>query len=244
LSHSYAKSIYTESTRKGSEVVGYYTSSDFFVTLAKLIEQTPGKAFIYAYLPLIDTAEYIFGPWSEEVEGEISLVSYKLNEFLQKINPKVASSTALIITADHGQVEIDPTQTIYLDQIPGFVDNLQVSPNGKIIPPAGGARDVHLHIKGEKLDETIKLLENFLKEKAVIQRVDEAIKEGLFGNGKIDNRFLDRIGNLLILPTRNYTVWYHFAPDLEMVFRGYHGELSEDEELIPFICTKIADLQQ
>ena len=241
---SYIEGLYTKSAYKGSNLKGFITIADYMVHLRKLINEIPGKAFISAYWGGIDTAEHKFGPWTEEVSAEIAILSYMLQtEFIEKIDLKQALKTALLMTADHGQIPVDPTKVIYLDEIPGFTEKLKLSQNGKIIPPSGGSRDVILNVKDEELENMISLLENALEGKATILKTDQAISEGLFGDGVPTKRFLDRVGNLLILAHDYNAIWYHFAPDIIFKHKGIHGGLTEDEMLIPFICANLGQLK-
>ncbi len=240
----YADSLYSKTSLVGSNRLSYVTLADYMVQLRKLIDKIPGKAFIYAYWGGIDTAEHKFGPWSEEVKAEIGLLSHMLQtEFVEKIDPKTASKVAIMITADHGQIAVDPAKAIYLDEIPGFIEKLKVSPNGKIIPPSGGSRDVFLNVGETELENMIVLLEKALKGKATIIKTDRAVRDGLFGDGVPTQRFLDRVGNLLILAHDSHAIWYHFGPDIVFKHRGIHGGLSGDEMLIPFICANLKTLQ-
>ena len=74
--------------------------------------------------------------------------------------------------------------------------------------PTGSPRDVFLHIKPDKIKEIRDFLSQELKEKAEIIETKDALKNGLFGTGKPKDEFLNRIGNLLILPHADHTIWY------------------------------------
>jgi len=61
-----------------------------------------------------------------------------------------------LLTADHGQVKVDPRTTIYLNREPAFTGiekYMKINRNGELIVPAGSARDFFLYIKPEALDE-------------------------------------------------------------------------------------------
>ena len=109
--------------------------------------------------------------------------------------------------------------------------------------PTGSARDVFLHVKEEKLTATKELLTQRIGAKAKIVETKEAIKNGLFGLGKAGNEFLDRAGNLLILPYRNETVWFDHYKDINYNPIGQHGGLNEDEMLVPLAITTLNNLK-
>ncbi len=244
LHESYAHSFYNTAAFAGCNIIPYVSQADFIVSLRKATTEIPGPAYIFAYYSDLDGTEHEFGPDSEQVKTQLSLMSYLLQEeFVSKLNKSTAQETALILSADHGQIHTDPDKTIYLDEIPGLSDNYAVNSEGKIIPPSGAARGVYLHIKEDKVDDTVSALSDKLSGKAVVLKAEEAIKAGLFGEGDIHPQFINRVGNVLVLAKGNNSIWYHFSPDKKYSYQGYHGGLSEEEMKVPFICTRLSDLK-
>ena len=73
-------------------------------------------------------------------------------------------------------------------------------------------------------------------------RTDEAINMGLFGMGNPRKEFRDRVGNILILPYDNNTIWYEHVKGQKVEMLGHHGGLSKEEMLIPFGIGKVSNL--
>ena len=146
------------------------------------------------------------------------------------------------MTADHGQINVSPKETIYLSRYPKIVSSLQISSSGKKILPWGSPRDVFLQVKDEKLEATFEFLTELLDGKATVVKSADAIKDGLFGLGKLHKKFKSRVGNILILPHKNYTVWYEHIRGKKFRLLGMHGGLSPDEMLVPFAAANAIDL--
>lgn len=239
----YNNSAYSELVHKGSTAIPFRKSSDLMVSLRKKLIEEKGPAYFYIYWDNLDSIAHRYGPDSEEYQAELNNISCIFTEELfGKIKSSIAKETIFIITADHGEVKVFPEKTIFLNRYRGLKDNFQKGKNGKPILPTGAPRDVFLHIKPEKLEEAFKFLRQELKNKAEILKINEAVKMGLFGIGKPRKEFLDRVGNLLILPYKDYTVWYKY-PNTELPkFLGHHGGLSEEEMLIPFAIARFSDL--
>ena len=161
---------------------------------------------------------------------------------LHRINKKTASETLLIITADHGHTTTDPKKTIYLDKYKKLEEYYQRGDDGNIIPPTGGPRDVFLHINPEKLDEAYSFLSKKLSKTARVFKTADVISKGLFGTGKPNRKFRSRAGDILILPYKGKSVWYHHANGHKFDKFGVHGGLTNDEMLIPFAAARISDL--
>jgi hypothetical protein len=141
-----------------------------------------------------------------------------------------------MMTADHGQTEVDPRTTFYLNrQIPGIDLYLQTNARGRPIVPAGSPRDMFLYIKEQHIDEVISLLQRYLAGKAVIYRTRDLLEQQFFGAHAPSSQLLARLGNVVILPYQRETVWWYEEGKFDMHFRGHHGGLLTDEMEIPLL---------
>jgi hypothetical protein len=70
----------------------------------------------------------------------------------------------------------------------------------------------------------------------------EAINRGLFGVGRVSERFQRRIGNVHIMPGPGSEVWYEHKPGERFSLLGHHGGLSEEEMIIPFAISRLSAL--
>lgn len=247
FTHIFSSYAYSNSSRmlfKDSTFVPSLKSSDLIVNLKKKLENTTGPAYFFVHLANLDTISHEYGPNSYEYGAEVSAISYLLNkELTQKIDPKTAKQTLLLLTSDHGGVDIVPEHTTYLNGFAELLSNLKTGAGGEPILPTGSARDVFLHVQDEKMDDTKELLNKTVGTKAKIVETKQAIDNGLFGLGKPTKRFLDRAGNLLILPYLNETVWFDHFKEVNYTPRGQHGGLNKDEMLVPLAVTKLSNLK-
>jgi len=135
-----------------------------------------------------------------------------------------------LLTADHGQIAIDPATTIYLNQrFPEILPYLATNRDGQPLAPAGSSRDMFLHIKDADLDQAQTFLQQALAGRAEIYRVQQLIDQGFFGPTSPSAAFMSRVGNLVILPYAHETVWWYEKGRFEQKFYGSHGGLSRDE---------------
>jgi hypothetical protein len=72
-------------------------------------------------------------------------------------------------------------------------------------------------------------LQQALAGRAEVYRVQELIDQGFFGTTHPSAAFMGRVGNLVILPYQNETVWWYEAGRFEQKFYGSHGGLSREE---------------
>ncbi len=231
---------------QGSKIIPSAKSYDSIVRLRKNLEENRGKsAYFFVHLDTLDTVSHKYGPESYEYYSELSLITYLLRrELVQKIDPKTAKETLLLITADHGGLNVEPNETTYLNCLPKAILNLQIEKNRKPILPTGGPREVFLHIKEEKLVETKEWLLQRIGDKAQIIETAEAAERGLFGLGSATSELFERTGNLMILPYGNETVWFESPEEEKINFLGQHGGLSEQEMLVPFAVAGLSSLKE
>lgn len=237
------RSTYTKLSLKGSRIVPYYSLADFAVTLRKQLRTREKKTFIYAYWDSIDSSAHVYGPSSDETRAEISSFSSVMkNEFLGRLDRASAEKTLLLITADHGQIDVSPQDTVYLNRYPRIVSSFKRSRRGRAILPSWSPRDAVLYLKEDMIDLVQAALSEALEQKALVLKIDEAIKMGLFGINKPGRRFLDRAGDLLILPRKKNLIWYEHTKGKLFDLLGVHGGLTKSEVLIPFAVSKLSDL--
>jgi len=242
-----ASNVLSKLIFQGSKIIPSIKSSDSVVRLRKNLEENNGNsAYFFVHLDSLDTISHVYGPDSCEYSAELSLITQLLNrELVQKLETKTAKETLLLVTADHGGLNVEPRETTYLNCLPKAILNLQVGRNRKPILPMGGPRELFLHIKEEKLTETKEWLLQKIGNKAQIIETKEAAEKGLFGLGIPNREVFERIGNLMLLPYGNETMWWFEGSECkENIFLGQHGGLNEEEMLVPFSITKLSNLKE
>lgn len=244
MNQSNAVNACTKRVFEGSTIVSAYKNSDNIVKLRKQIENTSGGAYFFVHLETLDTISHEYGPESDEYNAELQAISYLLQkELVEKINPQAAKETLLLMTADHGGVQVNLKDAVYLGLDSEPLVNAQTGADHKKILPTGSPRDVFLHIKEQKLQQTKEALIQQIGDKAQILETRQAAKNGLFGLGKTSEAFLERTGNLLIMPYGKETVWFEHRSGRKINLLGQHGGLHPDEMLVPFAAAKLSSLK-
>jgi predicted AlkP superfamily pyrophosphatase or phosphodiesterase len=229
---------------KGSVTVPFINASDLLVNLRQRIAEISGPAYFFVYWDAVDAIAHTYGPHTEQYHAELSGFSYLLQrEFIAKIPRHIAADVLLMVTADHGHIKVSPRETLYLNRYPKLVQSLQVSGAGQRILPWGSPRDVFLRVQEERLPEIASWLAKRLAGKATVITIAEALRRQLFGIGKLHTRFKQRVGNLLILPEKDYLIWFEHLKGKKFALQGMHGGLQPDEMLIPLAAVNLATLQ-
>jgi len=229
-SHEYTPSTYSKAVMDGAELRGYKTMSEAFINIHELIEKQTNPTYIYLYFDKIDALCHEYGPNSAQVDAEIQTFLMMLELYFERMFDG-RKHVLFLMTADHGMAEVDPKTTTYLNTHPdfkGFEKFIKTNRKGKLIVPAGSARDMFLYIHDELLDEAQDFLAQRLVGRADVVKTEALIKDGYFGT-EISSRFRERVGNLVILSYLNESVWWYEKDRFEMKFYGHHGGLTPQE---------------
>jgi predicted AlkP superfamily pyrophosphatase or phosphodiesterase len=233
----YTPSTYSDVLFKGAKAIGYRTLAEALVNLAGRLTETKPPAYFFFYFDRIDAISHEYGPDSAQTTAEILVFLMTMEHIFMKALAGNRKKIMFLLAADHGQVEINPQTTIYLNRDPAFagIDKyLKRNRNGKLIVPAGSARDFFLYIKPESLDEAQAFLARRLAGRAEVRKVSDLVQAGYFGP-RISPRFRERAGDLVILPYRGESVWWFERDKFEQKFYGHHGGLTKPEMEIPLV---------
>lgn len=238
----YTPSTFSDILLDGSVVHPYTRFTDALVKLGDILSHDQVPAYICFYYDKIDARCHEYGPNSPQVEVEIrSILTIMEQVFTIKYAWK-RKKVLLILTADHGQAEIDPATTIYLNidhHFAGFERFIRSNRKGELLVPAGSSRDMFLYIKEGLLDEAKGFLNERIEGRAEVVKVKTLIDDGYFGS-VISSEFLGRVGDLVILPCRNESVWWYEKDKFEQKYFGQHGGLTREEMLVPLIIFELS----
>ena len=235
----YAAFTFWKLMATGAEVCPYRTLPEVLVNMANLVLSRTGKSsYLYFYWDDIDTMCHRYGLGSPQLEAEIDTLLAAVGRlFLEPLLGK-AGDALLILTADHGQVEVDPATTVYLNREPqfsGLQRFIRQNRKGKLLVPAGSCRDMFLYIKDESLDDALDFLTRRLEGRAEVYKTRDLIEKGFFGSEPVSPAFLARVGNLVILPYQKESVWWYEKGRFEQKYYGHHGGLTREEIEIPLL---------
>ena len=174
-----------------------------------------GKQFIYSYLPEPDSTMHDYGVSSIEAKKKIESINNELEKLCNSL-----SDTLIIITADHGQIDVDGYVEFYKDyEINNFLECI----------PYLDARTPAFKVKKgkEKLFEQL-FNERYGKDFKLFKSSD-LISQGYFGYTG-DYGYL--LGDYIAIGTHTHKLFlsHENAPR----FKGHHTSLTEEME-VPLI---------
>jgi hypothetical protein len=172
-----------------------------FKDLAAGVRQLGTPGLSYLYWDAVDATGHRHGPSSREFDAAAIAA-------LDAIDAALPRDTLVLITADHGQVDVHPDRLDELDVVwPELTRHLRH-------PPAGSARDCFLHV--DEPDRVIAELRDRLTGRATVHRAHE-----LFDH--VGSRLEARLADVCVLPAPGRMAWLREFPSVERRFRGHHG---------------------
>ena len=204
---------FTAVATRGAQVIGFRRLREGVHALGEAFA-APGRDLRYAllYWDLIDRAGHEHGPGSPEFGAACRRSLDEVWEASQALR-----GVTVLITADHGQVDVAPDRVDYLDDLWPELPTLLSQRR-----PAGSSRDVFLHVHAQHVVTVIHELAGRLDGRAEVRPARELFE-------RIGPRLNDRLGDVVVLPGRGRQAWLRSAAANEQRFRGQHGGLQEAE---------------
>jgi len=219
----FAGSGLTAAAYRGARFRGVRREDDYGAAI--LDELSAGPGLVYGYLAALDTAAHLHGIASPEWARAASRVDARLAQLLDGLPP----DAALIVTADHGGLDIAPDARLDIDADPLLGEGLRVV--------AGEPRMRHLHTVEGSTAEVLARWRGALGEHAQVLSRDDSIAAGWFGPVAAAHR--DRIGDVVVMCTAPLAVLAsrHEPPEIGRLV-GFHGAATPVETAIPLISLR------
>jgi Type I phosphodiesterase / nucleotide pyrophosphatase len=208
---SFSPSTYDGVFTVGARLQPYATFPDGVDGLFDALER---GGYAYLYWDRIDLLGHLHGPASPEFDAAAIAALDALEAGLREI-----PGALLLVTADHGQVAVDPARVDYLDELWPELTGLLAQ------RPAGSSRDVFLHTQPGAAGEVVAGLSERVD--ADVRLVADMVADGLFGH--VRPRLRERLADVCVLPADGRTAWLRRFAGRPQSFLGHHGGLHRDE---------------
>lgn len=206
---------------RGMESLSAETSGERVAAACHAFEQ--GARFVYLYWGDIDKNGHRHGwrsqAWIEALE--------ELDRAVADLKLTLPEGTLLVITADHGMVDVD--ERVDIDDFSELRRDVQMT--------AGEERAVQAYT--DKPDEVCECWANILGERAFVLTKESAVQAGLFG--EMSERARERAGDVFAFMRGRWALLdrrSRLNPQFPLQ-SGVHGSLTEYEMLVPFLVDMV-----
>ncbi len=211
----------TRAALRGTRFVGLADEHDDDVRIDQVVaaSRQGERSLVYAYERRLDHAGHGSGCQSETWRETLD----RIDAWLEHLRGALDPETCVLITGDHGMVDVPSDHQIILEDVPGLASGLG------LVGGEGRLRQLY----ADRPDEVAAGWRRRLGERAVVRLRDEAIEEGWFG--PVDQVMRDRIGDVLVAMRGNWAVMTMARPG-ELTLVGQHGSLSPEEMCVPLLA--------
>ncbi|MGO9151781.1 alkaline phosphatase family protein [Mycobacterium sp.] len=220
LPESFIGSGLTDAAYRGAQFLPMHPNGCYAQQLTDELRAAPG--LVYGYTADLDNAAHVFGVgsshWHEAAAG--------VNALLTRLVETLPGNAALLVTADHGGLNVAADARVDLDLDPRLGEGVRVV--------AGEPRVRYLHTEpGARADVQAAWTEVTAGWAQVYSR-EQAVATGMFG--PVSPAHLARIGDVVVVCTGDAAVLASGHEPAEMTrLIGFHGAGSEVEMAIPLI---------
>jgi len=217
----YAFSGFTQLTMRGVTYRPARTIEDRFREAAGLLKSS--GALVYVYIPELDQTAHNqgweSGAWLDRLE-QVDALTRELAGALPK-------GAGLLLTADHGVIDVPRERQLYLDEIPGAAEHFAAV--------AGDPRATYIYLAdSDNTEDVVEALEQHLPDGVVVVSGLELLESGVFGSRAWNSKA--RLPDVVVLAIGKWAVYdRRFAKPQSLNMIGQHGSLSRMEIEIPLL---------
>lgn len=222
----YRGSGLTRAVLRGAEYRAGRTMADRLDVARAVTTTADGPTLSYVYVPELDQAAHEYG-WES---GRWSALLEELDGDIKQWSARLASTVGVVVTADHGVVDVPHHQHVLFDQVPSLVRGVR--------HVGGEPRCLHLYLDPDAgPEQRTALAEAWQMEegtRAWVATREQAIEHGWYG--EVAPEVLPRIGDVIVA-ARKRIAYYDSRPSDQSArgMIGQHGSLTDDERRIPLI---------
>jgi hypothetical protein len=221
--YAYAGSGLTRAVYRGATYTGAVSHGDLCALALRSLSATP-RALVYGYIPELDLTGHVRGIDSPSWRAQLTLV----DAVVEQLVAGLPDDAALMVTADHGMLDVPLETRFDLDGEPALADGVRVL--------AGEPRARYVHTLPGAADDVLARWRELLGDRAWVVGRDEATASGVFG--PVDDALAARIGDVVALARGS---WALVTPEREpgpSRLAAYHGSLTATELAIPLLVAR------
>ncbi|KTR91146.1 nucleotide pyrophosphatase [Microbacterium testaceum] len=217
----YTRTGFTEATLRGARFVPSNDLAERAATAAALATEHAG-ALVYLYAPELDTAGHRDGTESDRWITALERVDAAAQTLVSEAGP----TTGILVTADHGMVDVPARRHVLLGDGDPLVDDVTLI--------GGEPRMLHLYTEPGRQDAVASAWQGREHARAWVMTRDDAIDAGLFG--RVEDEVRERIGDVVVAARGRYAYYDDREADKRpQSMVGQHGSLTDEERTVPLL---------
>lgn len=206
---------------RGSEFIPVFSMGDLVAQTLDLLGQET-KTFVFSYHSDLDTTGHVWGVGSESWRKHLSFVD-ELTSMIARGLPK---GSTLVITGDHGMVDVRAEERLDLDDYPSLAAGVRFM--------GGEGRCRYLYVEAGAGQDVLSAWRDFFGDRAWVLSKEEAVEAGWFGP-TVEDYVSARIGDVIFAARDAVGIFQRTVDPRQGIHTGHHGSLTSDEVLVPLL---------
>lgn len=223
-----ARSDFNRAHTRGADVRAYESLDEFVTAIAGAVRGARRPSYVYAYWPDLDQLAHTRGIASPAVRDHLRALDAAFEELLGRL---AGTDTLVLLTADHGFVDVDPAAVVYVRDHAPLHESLQV-------PLCGEPRTAYCYVSPRHADRFTEHVAAELAAQAVCVESARLVDEGYFGPGPPHARLLDRLGSHTLLMRDGCAILDTLPGEPRRAPLGMHGGGSTAELNVPLVVAE------
>jgi hypothetical protein len=204
---------------RGVDFHGWQTTSVLVEHVRRLVAD--GAPFVYAYYPGVDEVAHAYGLHGRYYPAELAATDLIVGALLDAL----PGDAALLVTADHGQVQVGPDGWLGLQPLHPMVDTY-----------AGDGRFRYLYAHPGAAADLFAAASELHGEEAWVFRREQLLDEGWLGPDPVSATYR-RVGDV-VLAARTGVGFIDPTLPYEAQLVSAHGSLTPAEMQVPLVASR------
>lgn len=210
----------TEAALRGGRFVAAATLDQRVQAALAALRSSP-SVLVYVYWGEVDKVGHEAGCGSWQWGEELALVDAAVRD----LAAGMPSDTLLVVTADHGMVDLPAEGRLDIDDHPDLLDD--------VVLVGGEARFRHLYCRAGAAGDVQQRWRERLGTNAVVLTRDDAEAAGWFG--PLTPAVRPRVGDVVVAALGAFATFSRRLFPVEGRMVGFHGSLTPQEMLVPLL---------
>src|SRR3984893_2362138 len=179
-------------------------------------------AMVYGYHPRLDAAGHVEGVASQAWRDEL----IEVDRAVRIIREQLPADTVLVVTGDHGMVDLRPNERLDLADHPDLAAGVTLM--------AGEARARYLRTAPGAAGDVLSAWRSILGDRMWLSTPAEAVATGSFGP-RVSDQARERIGDVVAAAYGRVGIVQRDVDPAQARLNGHHGSLTAAEQLVPLL---------
>lgn len=216
----YHDSPFTRAVLRGATFVAGATIADRLAAAAQLLTTPGAPQLIYVYVYELDKAGHAYGSQSEQWTTALEELDAAVRDFV------LPQDVGLIVTADHGMIDIPAHGQVIFDSVPELMDG--------VAHVGGEPRCLQLYVRPDAdVAATVSAWRESESDRSWVVTRQEAIDAGWFG--AVRPEVTSRIGDIVVAARKSIAYYQSSSSPRSRAMVGQHGSWSAAELRVPLI---------